>query len=217
MNKKTRKNKGGQNTFLQHLSKMYNDSQYKQSFLQKYKDYKTNQEIVENINKTPSYKSDCEKIINSDYNHLSDNEIDMLFILCNTFNLDKTLMKLYSNMSLKQKKKVFRHVNKKDHNWEFASTISFVLYSEKNLDEDLINSMCIFLLALPKKKQVFYINKFYDNNNESSSDKTEDYTGTDEYTDINDFDVSSITFEYLSNALKMSEKKQTHKRKPKLR
>ena len=77
--------------------------------------------------------------------------------------------------------------------------------------------MCIFLLALPKKKQVFYINKFYDNNNESSSDKTEDYTGTDEYTDINDFDVSSITFEYLSNALKMSEKKQTHKRKPKLR
>jgi hypothetical protein len=217
MNKKTRKNKGGQNTFLQHLSKMYNDSQYKQSFLQKYKDYKTNQEIVENINKTPSYKSDCEKIINSDYNHLSDNEIDMLFILCNTFNLDKTLMKLYSNMSLKQKKKVFKHVNKKDHNWEFASTISFVLYSEKNLDEDLINSMCIFLLALPKKKQVFYINKFYDNNNESSSDKTEDYTGTDEYTDINDFDVSSITFEYLSNALKMSEKKQTHKRKPKLR
>ena len=139
MNKKTRKNKGGQNTFLQHLSKMYNDSQYKQSFLQKYKDYKTNQEIVENINKTPSYKSDCEKIINSDYNHLSDNEIDMLFILCNTFNLDKTLMKLYSNMSLKQKKKVFRHVNKKDHNWEFASTISFVLYSEKDLDEDLIN------------------------------------------------------------------------------
>jgi hypothetical protein len=216
MNKKTRKNKGGQNTFLQHLSKMYNDSQYKQSFLQKYKDYKTNQEIVENINKTPSYKSDCEKIINSDYNHLSDNEIDMLFILCNTFNLDKTLMKLYSNMSLKQKKKVFKHVNKKDHNWEFASTISFVLYSEKDLDEDLINSMCIFLLALPKKKQVFYINKFYDNNNESS-DKTEDYTGTDEYTDINDFDVSSITFEYLSNALKMSEKKQTHKRKPNLR
>lgn len=99
---------------------------------------------------------------------------------------------------------------------EYTSTISFVMYTEKNLDEDLINSVCIFLLALPKKKQLFYINKFYNNNNESSN-KTQDYTGTDEYTDINEFDVSNISFEYLNNELKMSEQKQTRKRKPKLR
>jgi len=214
MNKKTKKNKGGENHFLQHLRKMVTDSDYKRGILQKNEDYKINQKIVENINKTPNYESECDEIINRDYNHLNDNEIDTLFILCNKFGSDKNAMNLYANMSSNQKKRVSRHVDKKDHDWESVSTISFALYTEKDLDEELINSMCIFLLALPIKKRLFYMGKFYD----ESVYKSEDYTGTDKYTDISyEYDVSNITFEYLRDELKKSEQKQASKKKRKSR
>jgi hypothetical protein len=147
---------------------------------------------VENIEK--ELEKDCEKVSSENepkFNKMSDEEQEFYYTLCVDYSGDDKVLKLFLEMTTDQRNRVINFYNEnKEYLSNFISTVTFELFTNKELDDSLIDTLSIFLLSLPDDIRKVYLEKY----------------------DDPDFDASIITLDYLMDTLNMIDEKQMEKK-----
>ena len=161
-----------------------------------YERYNINKENEKRINKINDVESiekelekDCEKVSpeNEDkFNKLSEEEEEFYYTLCIDYSSNDNVLKLFLEMTTDQRSRVIDIYNEnKEYLSNFISKFTFELFTKNELDNNLIDTLSIFLLSLPDDIRKVYLEKY----------------------DDPDFDASIITLNYLIDILGMIDEK----------
>lgn len=168
-----------------------------------YEVYNTNKENEKMINQMNDLENvekelekDCEKVSSENepkFNKMSDEEQEFYYTLCVDYSANDNVLKLFLEMTTDQRNRVINFYNEnKEYLSNFISKVTFELFTNKELNDSLIDTLSIFLLSLPDDIRKVYLEKY----------------------DDPDFDASIITLDYLIDILGMiSEEKDEDKDK----
>lgn len=161
-----------------------------------YEIYNTNKENEKRINKINDVESiekelekECEKVSPENevkFNKMSDEEQEFYYTLCVDYSSNDNVLKLFLDMTTDQRNRVINIYNEnKEYLSNFISKFTFELFTKNELDNNLIDTLNIFLLSLPDDIRKVYLEKY----------------------DDPDFDASIITLDYLIDILGMIDEK----------